>query len=51
MAESSNAGRPPLDGLTAAEAERLLREVGPNEITRETSKPAWTLLLAHAEGL
>jgi hypothetical protein len=46
MAESSNPERPQLDGLSRAEAERLLQEVGPNEITRETSKPAWSLLLA-----
>jgi magnesium-transporting ATPase (P-type) len=38
--------RPQLDGLSRAEAERLLQEVGANQITREASKPAWSLLLA-----
>lgn len=33
-------------GLSSADAERLLEEVGANEITREAGKPAWRLLLA-----
>ena len=33
-------------GLSSEEAARILREVGPNELTRESAKPAWRLLLA-----
>lgn len=33
-------------GLTSQEAERILGEAGPNELTRESTKPAWWLLLA-----
>lgn len=46
MAESTNPSRPQPNGLSSAEAQRLLLEVGPNEITRETSRPGWALLLA-----
>lgn len=46
MAARTNPQSPQRVGLTSAEAERLLREVGSNEITREASKPAWVLLLA-----
>lgn len=35
-----------LTGLSSAEAQQLLRESGPNELVRETSKPPWRLLLA-----
>ena len=45
MAARTNPQSPQRVGLSSAEAERLLREVGSNEITRETSKPAWVLLL------
>lgn len=33
-------------GLSTAEAQRRLAQVGPNEITREASKPPWRLLVA-----
>ncbi len=33
-------------GLSSSDAQRLLREAGPNEITREAGKPAWMLFLA-----
>ena len=33
-------------GLTSQEAERIPGEVGPNELKRESAKPAWRLLLA-----
>jgi P-type Ca2+ transporter type 2C len=46
MAARTNPQSPQRVGLTSAEAERLLREVGSNEITREASKAAWVLLLA-----
>ena len=42
----SPAERRYLVGLSSAEAERLLQETGPNEITREASKSPWLLLLA-----
>ena len=45
MAARANPQSPQRVGLTSAEAERLLREVGSNEITRAASKPAWVLLL------
>jgi len=33
-------------GLSSEEAARILSELGPNELTRESAKPAWRLLLA-----
>jgi Ca2+-transporting ATPase len=46
LAVSSAREDGPTSGLTAAEAARRLHEVGPNELRREASTPAWRLLLA-----
>jgi P-type Ca2+ transporter type 2C len=46
MAMNRDAASGRLIGLSSTEAERLRREIGPNEIAREQSKPPWVLLLA-----
>lgn len=46
MDENTSPGGSQLSGLSGAEAQHLLIEVGPNEIARENGRPAWALLLA-----
>lgn len=44
MLETVHSNQSARTGLTTAEAQRRFAEVGPNEITREASKPPWRLL-------